>query len=235
VYGYLNGVRSSRELEREANRNVEVMWLLGKLTPDFKTISDFRRDNGRGIREACRQLTLLCRDLDLFGGELVAIDGSKFKAVISRERNFTRRKLSRKLQRIDDKIGQYLQELDKSDEEELDTYQPTAEELEAKIETLKKRRQGYQGMQDQMRVSFPTSPKPIRRATATRVCMASRTSATVQPRIATGVLHDVPWPIASRARNGGGSSDTTLRRHARIVLSDGVARGTDMAAAYGGG
>jgi len=150
VYGYLNGVRSSRKLEREANRNVEVMWLLGKLTPDFKTIADFRRDNGQGIREACRQFTLLCRDLELFGGELVAIDGSKFKAVNSRERNFTRRKLRSKLRRIDDKIEQYLQDLDKFDEEEMDTYQPTAEELQAKIEALKKRRQDYQDMQDQM-------------------------------------------------------------------------------------
>jgi transposase len=107
----------SRRCENSSIR-YDSMWLLGKLTPDFKTISDFRRDDGRGIREACRQFTLLCRDLDLFGGELVAIDGSKFKAVNSRERNFTMRKLSRKLQRIDDKIEQYLQELDQSDEEE---------------------------------------------------------------------------------------------------------------------
>jgi transposase len=86
IYGYLNHIRSSRRLEKEANRNVELMWLLRKLAPDFKTIADFRRNNGGAIREVCRQFTLLCRQLGMFGGELVAIDGSKFKAVNSRPR-----------------------------------------------------------------------------------------------------------------------------------------------------
>ena len=89
LYGYLNRVRSSRMLERETKVNVEVMWLLGKLTPDFKTIADFRRDNLKAIKGVCREFTLLCRKLELFGGELVAIDGSKFKAVNNRRRNFS--------------------------------------------------------------------------------------------------------------------------------------------------
>jgi transposase len=150
VYGYLNHIRSSRKLEKEAKRNVEVMWLLGKLAPDFKTIADFRRDNGLAIREACRQFTLLCRELELFGGELVALDGSKFKSVNSRERNFTKRKLKSRVQRIDDQIERYLQELDKADEQEPDSYKPTAEEIKEKIEALNRRKQDYKELQEQM-------------------------------------------------------------------------------------
>jgi transposase len=150
VYGYLNHIRSSRKLEREANRNVEMMWLLGKLAPDFKTIADFRRDNGLAIREACRQFTSLCRELDLFGSELVAIDGSKFKAVNSSARNFTKRKLRTRLQRIDDQIERYLQELDEADKQEPDSYKPTAEELQERIKALKRRKQGYVELEEQM-------------------------------------------------------------------------------------
>jgi transposase len=153
LYGYLNHFRSSRRLEKEANRNVELMWLLRKLAPDFKTIADFRRNNGRAIREVCRQFTLLCRQWGLFGGELVAIDGSKFKAVNSRSRNFTRRKLKRLVERIDEKIERYLQELDENDEQEPNIYKPTAQELREKIEALKKHRQEHQALQQQLEES----------------------------------------------------------------------------------
>ena len=104
VYGYLNRIRSSRRLEREAQRNVETMWLLGKLAPDHKTIADFRRDNGKPIRAVFREFTVLCRRLELFGGQLVAIDGSKFKAANGRERNFTKSKLERLNRRAEEKI-----------------------------------------------------------------------------------------------------------------------------------
>ena len=93
IYGYLNRVQSSRRLEREAGRNVELMWLLGRLAPDFKTIADFRKDNTKAISRVCREFVLLCRKLDLFADSLVAIDGSKFKAVNNRNRNFTRAKI----------------------------------------------------------------------------------------------------------------------------------------------
>src|SRR6187402_1382929 len=108
VYGYLNRTRSSRQLEREAGRNVEVMWLMRKLRPDFKTIADFRKDNAQGIKKVCREFTLWCKRLELFGGELVAIDGSKFGAVNSPKRNFTEKKLRRMIKEIDGKIDQYL-------------------------------------------------------------------------------------------------------------------------------
>lgn len=150
IYGYLNRIRTSRMLEREAQRNVEVMWLLGKLAPDFKTIADFRRDNGKPIRAVFREFTVMCRRLELFGGQLVAIDGSKFKAANSRERNFTERKLKRLQQRADEKIERYLEELDKADEGEKDNEKPTAEELQEKIEWLKGRKEVYADLQERM-------------------------------------------------------------------------------------
>ncbi|MHC1579015.1 MAG: transposase [Dehalococcoidia bacterium] len=104
LYGYLNRVRSSRQLEREAHRNVEVMWLLRRLTPDFKTIADFRRDNRQAIRNVSREFTLFCRKLDLFSGDLVVIDGSKFKAVNRRDRNFTKKQLKHLIQKLDEDL-----------------------------------------------------------------------------------------------------------------------------------
>jgi len=150
VYGYLNRVRSSRRLEREAQRNVEVMWLLGKLAPDYKTIADFRRDNGMPILAVFREFTVLCRRLELFGGQLVAIDGSKFKAVNSRDRNFTKRKLERLNQRAEEKIKGYLDELDKADKEEQDNEKPRAEELQQKIEWLRGRKEVYAELRERM-------------------------------------------------------------------------------------
>ena len=150
IYGYLNRIRSSRSLEREANRNVELMWLLGKLAPDFKTIADFRRHNREAIRSVCHQFTLWCRELELFGRELIAIDGAKFKAVNSPHKNFSRRGLKRSLTRIDEKIERYLEELDVSDEQERDYDKPSAEELREKIETLKKRKQELHALQHQI-------------------------------------------------------------------------------------
>ena len=105
IYGYLNRLRSSRLLERETRRNVELMWLLKKLTPDFKTIADFRKDNLAPIQKVCRECTLLCTAFDLCGGELVAVDGSTFKAVNKRKRNFTAEQLKQALEHIDAKIA----------------------------------------------------------------------------------------------------------------------------------
>ncbi len=115
IYGYLNRIQSSRRLEREAQRNVELMWLTQRLTPDFKTIADFRRDNGRAIRNACRQFVVLCRKLDLFSQSIVAIDGSKFKAVNNRDRNFTDAKIKRRMEQIEQSIERYLAAMDTAD------------------------------------------------------------------------------------------------------------------------
>jgi len=116
LYGYLNQVQSSRRLERECARNLELIWLTGRLKPDFKTIADFRKDNGPAIRKVCQQFVALCRDINLLDGDTVAIDGSKFKAVNAKAKSFTREKLRRRLGEIDTAIARYLAELDRADE-----------------------------------------------------------------------------------------------------------------------
>ena len=135
VYGYLNRVQSSRRLEREAQRNIELMWLTGRLAPDFKTLADFRKDNGEAIRLVCREFVMLCKKLNLLSAKLVAIDGSKFKAVNSRDRNFTRAKMKRRLEAVESSIERYLTELDEADERELDD--DDAETLKEKVSKLK--------------------------------------------------------------------------------------------------
>jgi transposase len=118
VYGYLNRVQSSRRLEREAGRNVEVMWLTGRLVPDHKTIADFRKDNGPAIRKVCAQFVMLCRRIGLLTKPSVAVDGSKFKAVNNRDKNFTRAKMERRLAQIEESVGRYLSQLDTADLQE---------------------------------------------------------------------------------------------------------------------
>jgi transposase len=117
IYGYLNRIQSSRRLERETQRNVELIWLTGKLMPDFKTIADFRKDNGQAIRAVCREFIVLCRQLKLFSEAIVAIDGSKFKAVNNRDKNFTDRKLKARIEQLDESIERYLADLDRADRE----------------------------------------------------------------------------------------------------------------------
>src|SRR6476661_456544 len=115
IYGYLNRIPSSRRLERECQRNIELVWLTGQLAPDFKTIADFRKDNGKAIREVCRAFVALCRELDLPSEASVAIDGSKFKAVNARDKNFTKAKMKRRLERIEESIARYMAQLETAD------------------------------------------------------------------------------------------------------------------------
>ena len=145
LYGYLNRIRSSRRLEREAGRNVELMWLLRKLRPDFKTIADFRTLNRAALTRVCREFTVLCKRLDLFGGELVAIDGSKFRAVNGKARNFSAAKLQRLLKEIDAKIDAYLKQLDSQDAAEATVTTPPAHELREKLQRWQERKQAYEG------------------------------------------------------------------------------------------
>jgi hypothetical protein len=144
IYGYLNRIQSSRRLEREAQRNVEVMWLTGRLAPDFKTIANFRKDNGKAIRHVSREFVLLCKKLDLFNDALVTIDGSKFKAVNNRDRNFTQAKMKRQIEEIEASISQYLAELDTADRQEPDIAQLRKTRLQDKISALKKEMQSLQ-------------------------------------------------------------------------------------------
>ncbi len=138
IYGYLNRVQSSRRIEREAGRNVEVMWLIGRLVPDHKTIAEFRKNNGPAIRKVCARFVALCRQLELFADASVAIDGAKFKAVNTRDKNFTRAKMQRRMAQIEESVDRYLHQLDSADRQEPSLARTTkTDRLADKIATLK--------------------------------------------------------------------------------------------------
>jgi transposase len=154
IYGYLNRVQSSRRLEREADRNVELMWLTGRLVPDHKTIADFRRDNGEAIRQVCGRFVLLCRQMGLLAGTSVAIDGSKFKAVNNRDRNFTKAKLERRRQQIEESVARYLAQLDTADRQEpTDAMVAKTDRLKEKISRLEQEMERLDGLEVQMLAS----------------------------------------------------------------------------------
>ena len=150
IYGYLNRIPSSRRLEREAQRNVELMWLAGRLAPDFKTIADFRRDNGEAIRKVCREFVELSRQLGLFGDAVVAIDGSKFKAVNNRDKNFTPHKLQARMQQLEESIARYLNELDRADREPASVPAARVSHLKEKIATVKSQARRLRGIAKQL-------------------------------------------------------------------------------------
>src|SRR5262245_1694514 len=151
IYGYLNRLQSSRRLEREAGRNVEVMWLTGRLVPDHKTIADFRKDNGGAIRRVCARFVALCRTMGLFGEASVAIDGSKFKAVNNRDRKFTRAKMKRRLAQIEESVARYLEHLDSADRQEPSLARTTkTTRLREKLAKLKQEMQRLQALELQM-------------------------------------------------------------------------------------
>lgn len=153
VYGYLNKVQSSRRLEREAQRNVELMWLTGRLAPDHKTIADFRRENGPAIQAACGQFVVLCREFGLFGAALVAIDGSKFKAVNTRDKNFTAYKVKRRIEQVAEHIAGYLQDLDTADRHEGEAAEARSGRLVEKIERLRAQMAMLKAMEAQVEAS----------------------------------------------------------------------------------
>lgn len=141
IYGYLNRVQSSRRLERECQRNVELMWLTGRLAPDFKTIADFRHDNGPGIRNVFRHFVSICRQLKLLSQGVVAVDGSKFKAVNNRDRNFTPHKLAKRMQQVEDSIARYMDALDTADRTQPVDLQAKTTRLQDKLVKLRKQMQ----------------------------------------------------------------------------------------------
>ena len=153
LYGYLNRVQSSRRLEREAQRNIELMWLTGRLAPDFKTIADFRRDNGAAIRAVCRQFVELCRRLKLFTGAVVAIDGSKFKAVNNRDQNYTVAKVTGRMEQVDASIARYLRALDRADREESDIAEAKSIRLKEKIAGLRQQMQALKVMEQRVQAA----------------------------------------------------------------------------------
>src|SRR5947209_10544340 len=150
IYGYLNRIRSSRRLEAEAHRNLEVIWLLRHLKPDFKTIADFRRNNRNAFRPVFRQFVLLCRQLNLFGGELLAVDGTRIKAVNNKDRNFTRASLTEFIKVADAKLDDYLQRLDTSDAAEQGAGGSRVKNLAEKVAAISERRKRCQEMLAQL-------------------------------------------------------------------------------------
>src|SRR5277367_5928701 len=151
IYGYLNRVQSSRRLEHEAGRNVEMMWLTGRLVPDHKTIADFRKDNGRAIRKVCAQFVALCGTMGLLTEASVAIDGSKFKAVNNRDKNFTRAKMERRIAQIEQSVARYLKQLDTADRQEpSEALRTKTAGLKEKITKLKEQMQRLHSLKAQM-------------------------------------------------------------------------------------
>jgi transposase len=151
IYGYLNRIRSSRRLEHESIRNIEVIWLLKKLKPDFKTIADFRKDNKKALKLVFREFNKLCDHWDLFGKELVAIDGTKIRACNSKRNNYSMKKLERNIKHIDEKIEKYLQELDDTDSVETCNKKATAQEIKKRVQELKTRKEKYETYQENLR------------------------------------------------------------------------------------
>lgn len=139
VYGYFYGIRTSRKLERECTRNIEIMWLINRLTPDFKTISDFRKDNKSVVISIFKEFSLFCNELNLIGKEMVAIDGSKFRACNSRRKNFTKRKVEKMLEHYEQSANKYLELLDNSDDSDTDNVKIDTTKIEEKLQNAKKR------------------------------------------------------------------------------------------------
>ena len=153
LYGYLNQIRSSRRLERETKRNLEVMWLLNKLSPDFKTIADFRKDNKKALKAVFRDFTKLCDEWNLFGKELVAVDSTKFRASNSKRKNYNVKKLDRHIKYIDEKIDSYIKQLEKNDADEENVNPLSTEEIQSKIQELKERKKQYEELEKDLQKS----------------------------------------------------------------------------------
>ncbi|RKZ62444.1 MAG: IS1182 family transposase [Gammaproteobacteria bacterium] len=200
VYGYLNRVLSTRRLEREAGRNVELMWLLGRLAPDFKTIADFRKDNTKAVRLVCREFVMICRKLDLFSEAFVAIDGSKFKAVNNRDRNFTRAKLKRRLEDIDKSIDRYLAQIESADRLDASIAKSKTEKLENKITKLKKEIERLNDIEVQLEA---TSDKQISLTDPDSRSMKSRGAGIVGYNVQTAVDTEHHLIVAHEVTNIG--------------------------------
>lgn len=186
IYGYLNRIQSSRRLERDTQRNAELMWLTERLTPDFKTIADFRRDNGDAIRRVCREFIVLCRRLELFSQAIVAIDGSKFKAVNNRNRNFTVTKMKRRLEQIEESFSRYLGQLDTADRAEPALAEAKTEHLKEKIIKLGEETTRLQSVEEQ-RLQCPDQQVSLTDPDARAMAASGRGTGTVGYNVQTAV------------------------------------------------
>jgi transposase len=202
IYGYLNRIQSSRRLEREAERNVELRWLTGRLAPDFKTIADFRKDTGKAIRSVCRQFIVFSRNLNLFPQSIIAIDGSKFKAVNNRDRNFTQGKVKGRMQQIEQSIDRYLAAMDSADRATPEVAEAKAERLKEKIEPLKKQMQKLKDIEAQLHDS-PDQQICLTNPDARSMATSGRGTGTVGYNVQTAVDDKHHLIIAHEVTNVG--------------------------------
>ncbi|MCW3481089.1 IS1182 family transposase [Neisseriaceae bacterium JH1-16] len=216
LYGYLNRLQSSRRLERESQRNVELMWLTGRLMPDFKTIADFRRDNGPAIRNVCRQFVVLCRQLDLFSQAIVAIDGSKFKAVNNRDRNFTSGKLQARMAQIEQSIDRYLAAMDTADRTQSEVAEAKTVRLKDKIDILKQQMQALKEMEMRLR-DAPDGQVSLTDPDARSMATSGRGTGIVGYNVQTAVDHKHHLIVAHQVTNVGNDRNQlfTMAQQAR--------------------
>jgi transposase len=221
IYGYLNRIQSSRRLEREAQRNIELMWLTGRLMPDFKTIANFRKDNSKATRGVCRQFVVLCQQLGLFGEHLVAIDGSKFKAVNNRDRNLTSAKLKRRMEEIESNINRYLTALDAADRQEPTATEPSAVRLEEKIAKLKTQMKELQAIEIQLNES---PDKQVSLTDPGARSMMTRGTGIVGYNVQTAVDTQHHLIVAHEVTNVGSDRDqlSSMAKQAREAMASGT-------------
>jgi len=244
VYGYLNRIQSSRRLERESHRNVELIWLTGRLMPAFKTIADFRKDNRKAIRRVCTEFVGVCRELELYSATLVAIDGSKFKAVNSRDKNFTRKSVKRRLKKTLANIDRYLAMLDQADQEEPEIREITATELKQKIASMEAKMEELQGVEAEVEAH------PDKQVSLTdpdsRSMMKAGGGSTVGYNVQTAVdskhhliaAHEVTNATSDRSQlsSMAGKAETALDSKTLMVIADpGYYKGEEIVNCYEAG
>ena len=217
IYGYLNRIQSSRRLERESQRNVELMWLTGRLAPDFKTIADFRKDNGKAIRKVCSEFVGLCRKLNLFTQALVAIDGSKFKAVNNRDKNFTAAKMKLRMEAVEKSIARYFVKLDKADQQAPSVAEAETVRLQDKISALKEEMQRLQALETQM---LETPDKQISLTDPDSRSMKTRDTVIVGYNVQTAVDAEHHLIVAHEVTNSGSDRNQlfSMAKHARTAI-----------------
>jgi transposase len=223
IYGYLNRIQSSRRLERETQRNVELMWLTGRLTPDFKTIADFRRDNGKGIRNVCRSFVVLCRQMKLFSQAVVAIDGSKFKAVNSRDRNFSPGKIDAYKEQIEQSIQRYLDALDTADRVQPADLEAKTDRLLEKIGKLRERMRQLDETKEQL-TSEPGQRRSLTDPDSRSMLQSGKSTGLVGYNVQTAVegKHHLivdRRPVVAMKSGFGRANSESLSVHAASILS----------------
>ena len=244
VYGYLNRLHSSRRLDRESHRNVELIWLTGRLMPDFKTIADFRKDNRKAIKRVCVEFVGVCRELELFSATLVAIDGSTFKAVNSRDKNFTRKSVQRRLERTQANIARYLAKLDAVDKAEPEIREVTTAELKQKIASMEAKMEELK--QHEVEVQAPPGNQVSLTDPDARSMMKAGGGSSVSYNVQTAVdsqhhliaAHEVTNATSDRSQlsSMAEKARSALQSKALTVIADpGYYKGEEIVACYDAG